>query len=89
MTSAELLERRKRCFRVSTGSKQWDHILNGGFESACISEVYGEFRCRKTQLAHTLAVIAQLPKTRGGGDGKVVYIGTQSPFSIVYSLEPY
>ena len=76
MTSAELLERRKRCFRISTGSKQWDGILNGGFQSCSINEVYGEFRCRKTQLAHTLAVIAQLPKSKGGGDGKVAYIGT-------------
>ena len=89
MTSAELLERRKRCFRISTGSKQWDSILNGGFESASISEVFGEFRCRKTQLAHTLAVIAQLPKSRGGGDGKVAYIGMEHPLSILCDIGPY
>lgn len=28
-TAAELAERRKRCFRISTGSKQWDAALNG------------------------------------------------------------
>ncbi|RKF73900.1 Meiotic recombination protein dmc1 [Golovinomyces cichoracearum] len=35
-----------------------------------------EIRCGKTQLAHTLAVIAQLPKEMGGAEGKVAYIGT-------------
>lgn len=43
ITSAELLHIRKRCFRISTGSKQWDSILNEGFQSGSISEVYGEF----------------------------------------------
>jgi len=41
-----------------------------------ISEVFGEFRCGKTQLSHTMSVIAQLPKDMGGADGKVAYIGT-------------
>jgi len=52
--------------------------LHGGFESKSISEVYGEFRCRKTQLAHTLSVVAQLPKEQGGGNGKVAWIGKSS-----------
>lgn len=78
MSSTELLEIRKRCFRLSTGSRQWDSILLGGLQSCSINEVYGEYRCRKTQLAHTLAVIAQLPKDRGGADGKVAYIGIMS-----------
>jgi meiotic recombination protein DMC1 len=60
---------------LSTGSKQWDAIMLGGFQSKSVNEVFGEFRCRKTQLAHTLAVIAQLPKQQGGGQGKVAWIG--------------
>ena len=40
-----------------------------------ISEVFGEFRCGKTQLSHTMSVIAQLPKDLGGAEGKVAYIG--------------
>lgn len=40
-----------------------------------ISEVFGEFRCGKTQLSHTMSVIAQLPKDMGGAEGKVAYIG--------------
>ncbi|PMD23732.1 DMC1 protein [Hyaloscypha hepaticicola] len=62
ITAAELAQIRKRCIRISTGSKQLDAALNGGFQTMSINEVYGEFRCGKTQLAHTMAVIAQLPK---------------------------
>lgn len=33
--------------------------------------VYGEFRTGKTQMAHTMSVIAQLPPEMGGAGGKV------------------
>lgn len=45
-----------------------------------ISEVFGEFRCGKTQLSHTMSVVAQLPKSLGGADGKVAYIDTEGTF---------
>ena len=45
-----------------------------------ISEVFGEFRCGKTQLSHTMSVVAQLPKEMGGADGKVAYIDTEGTF---------
>ena len=45
-----------------------------------ISEVFGEFRCGKTQLSHTMSVIAQLPREMGGADGKVAYIDTEGTF---------
>ena len=35
------------------------------------STVYGEFRTGKTQLAHTMSVVAQLPPELGGASGKV------------------
>jgi hypothetical protein len=46
-----------------------------------ISEVFGEFRCGKTQLSHTMSVIAQLPKDLGGAEGKVAFIGTCSVYN--------
>lgn len=94
----ELHHQRKKVVRISTGSKQFDSILNGqafpslpiylstiltrtsGFQSMSISEVFGEFRCGKTQLSHTMAVVAQLPKSLGGADGKVAYIDTEGTF---------
>ncbi len=33
--------------------------------------VYGEFRTGKTQLAHTMSVVAQLPVDMGGAEGRV------------------
>ncbi|CRG91535.1 Meiotic recombination protein DLH1 [Talaromyces islandicus] len=80
MTAMELCHQRKKVFKISTGSKQFDSILGGGFQSMSISEVYGEFRCGKTQLSHTMSVIAQLPKEMGGGEGKVAYIDTEGTF---------
>ncbi|KAI1002952.1 Meiotic recombination protein [Podosphaera aphanis] len=80
ITAAELKEVRKKCVRISTGSKQLDAALNGGFQTMSVCEVYGEFRCGKTQLAHTLSVIAQLPKDMGGAEGKVAYIDTEGTF---------
>ena len=44
-----------------------------------ITEVYGEFRCGKTQLCHTMCVTAQLPRESGGAEGKVTL---RSAFSI-------
>lgn len=37
---------------------------------ACL--VYGEFRTGKTQLAHTMSVVSQLPPDLGGASGKVI-----------------
>ena len=45
-----------------------------------ITEVFGEFRCGKTQLSHTLSVTAQLPRKQGGGEGKVLFIDTENTF---------
>ena len=52
--------------------------IHSGFQTMSISEVFGEFRCGKTQLSHTMSVIAQLPKDMGGAEGKVAYIGMSS-----------
>lgn len=39
-----------------------------------MTEIYGEFRTGKTQMAHTLCVMAQLPRDMGGAEGKVVSV---------------
>lgn len=44
------------------------------------SEVYGEYRTGKTQLAHTMCVLTQLPQELGGAAGKVAYIDTEGTF---------
>lgn len=42
--------------------------------------VYGEFRTGKTQMAHTMSVVTQLPPEMGGASGKVAYIDTEGTF---------
>lgn len=71
---------RRRVFAISTGSKQLDSVLGGGVMTMSITEVFGEFRCGKTQMSHTLCVTAQLPRELGGGEGKVAYIDTEGTF---------
>ena len=38
-------------------------LYSGGIETGSITEMYGEFRCGKTQLCHTLCVLCQVPLT--------------------------
>ncbi|KAH9974048.1 Rad51-domain-containing protein [Lactifluus volemus] len=81
-TGLELQEKRKRVLIISTGSKSVDAILGGGIMSHIFSNgsvfvttppslVYGEYRTGKTQLSHTMSVVAQLPPELGGAAGKV------------------
>ncbi|OWB50950.1 hypothetical protein B5S33_g4791 [[Candida] boidinii] len=47
-------EVRRRVNKITTGSKSFDSMLGGGISTMSLTEVFGEFRCGKTQLAHTL-----------------------------------
>eukprot|EP00930_Biecheleria_cincta_P014600 TRINITY_DN12498_c0_g3_i1.p1 TRINITY_DN12498_c0_g3~~TRINITY_DN12498_c0_g3_i1.p1 ORF type:complete len:300 (-),score=78.58 TRINITY_DN12498_c0_g3_i1:443-1276(-) len=80
ITCTQLVERMKSRFRLSSGASKLDQMLGGGFESCSVTELAGEFRCGKTQLCHSLAVMAQLPPNMGGANGKVVYIDTENSF---------
>ncbi|KAH9944258.1 Rad51-domain-containing protein [Epithele typhae] len=73
-TGIEVQEKRKKVLSISTGSKAVDTALGGGIMSQSITEVYGEFRTGKTQLAHTMSVLAQLPGEMGGASGKMELI---------------
>ncbi|BFZ60511.1 Meiotic recombination protein dmc1 [Saitoella coloradoensis] len=79
-TAMEVSHQRKRVIHVSTGSKALDAILGGGICSMSLTEAYGEFRCGKTQMAHTMCVVAQLPREMGGAEGKAAYIDTEGTF---------
>lgn len=64
--------------KITTGSKELDAILGGGIETGCITEVFGEFRSGKSQLAAMLCVTTQLGREHGGGAGKVIYLDTEN-----------
>ncbi len=75
-----LLARRKKLGRITTNAKSLDELLGGGVETQAITEFSGEFGSGKTQLAHQIAVDAQLPVDQGGLAGEAVYVDTESTF---------
>ena len=79
-TGDAILERRKEVGRLSMGCTEVDRMMGGGFETQAITEVYGEFGSGKTQIAHQLAVNAQLPVDKGGLNGSVILIDTENTF---------
>ncbi len=52
-------ERRNNIKKVSTGSPSFNKLLDGGFESCAITEVYGGYGSGKTQLGHILSITVQ------------------------------
>lgn len=80
VSALDMLNMRKNMVQLTTGSAQLDRILGGGIETGQITEMFGEFRCGKTQLCHTLCVACQLPIDRGGGESKALYIDTEGTF---------
>ncbi len=76
----ELLEKRKNLLKMTTNSKALDALFGGGIEIGAITECYGEFAAGKSSLAHQLAVNVQLPKEKGGAEGMVVWLDTESTF---------
>jgi len=77
-TGADLLKRRERVKRIHTGSKAFDELVGGGFETGIIFECFGEFGSGKTQLAHLLSVNVQ--KMEGEEEPIAVYIDTENTF---------
>ncbi len=66
--------------KITVGSKELDTLLGGGFETGAITECFGQYGSGKSQIAHALAVRAQLPPDKGGIGGQVVFIDTESTF---------
>lgn len=84
-TAKSVLARRRELAKITTGSQKLDELFGGGIETGAVTELYGEFRTGKTQLAHQLCVTVQLPKEKGGlRDGdyypKVVYVDSEGTF---------
>ncbi len=79
-TASQVYEERKAIGRIATGSKELDDLLGGGVEAKAITEAYGKFASGKTQLGFQLTVNVQLPVGKGGMDGKVLFIDTESTF---------
>eukprot|EP00053_Salpingoeca_punica_P013398 m.121179 g.121179 ORF g.121179 m.121179 type:complete len:350 (-) comp16196_c0_seq1:254-1303(-) len=83
-TANRVLEKRQAVFHIPTGSKELDALLEGGIESQAITEIHGEYRTGKTQMAHTLCITAQLPSqdslSRKYTGGKVFFVDGEGTF---------
>ncbi|RLI92041.1 MAG: DNA repair and recombination protein RadA [Candidatus Altiarchaeales archaeon] len=79
-TGLEVMKKREKIGKLTTGSKEFDRLLGGGIETQAITEFFGKFGSGKTQLGHQLSVNVQLPRERGGLEGNAVYIDTENTF---------
>lgn len=79
-TGDVVAERRSRVSKLTTGSKAFDELLGGGFETQAITELFGEFGSGKTQVMHQLAVNVQRTVDEGGLDSDVIVIDTENTF---------
>lgn len=79
-TAREYDEVRSGQLKLTTGSTEFDTLLGGGVETGSITEMFGEFRCGKTQNCLTLCITCQLPMADGGAEGKAMYIDTEGTF---------
>src|SRR5919206_224775 len=80
VTADAALEKRRSMLRCSTGSSALDDLLLGGIETQAVTEFYGEFGSGKSQVCHTLCVMARQPVELGGLDGNTIYIDTEGTF---------
>jgi DNA repair protein RadA len=81
MSGEEYAKKREDVSRITTGSENLNELLGGkGIETRAMTEAYGAFGSGKTQLGLTLSVNVQLPKEKGGAEGKAVYIDTEGTF---------
>ncbi|HII66095.1 TPA: DNA repair and recombination protein RadA [Candidatus Woesearchaeota archaeon] len=72
----ELMAKRDRVIKISTGVRDFDRIVGGGFETGSITECFGQYGSGKTQVAHQLVVnlFASDPTA------VTVYIDTENTF---------
>jgi len=80
-TANEVLQRRDKVVKITTGAQNLDEVLGGGVETASLTEFHGEFRTGKTQLCYTLAIACQTDPEEGGGGGKVFWLDTEGTFN--------
>jgi DNA repair protein RadA len=80
-TAEDMLERRKRLIRFTTGSRSFDLFLEGGVETQALTEIAGEFGSGKTQFCYTLCVTANNNiSKKGSSDNGVIFVDTEHTF---------
>ena len=75
-SGTDILKKRLSILKISSGSKNLDKLLGGGFETGAIVECFGEFGSGKTQIAHSLVVQCQ----KHDPTAIAVFIDTENTF---------
>jgi DNA repair protein RadA len=79
-SGVELLNKRKKIIKISTGATSFDTMMGGGFESGGITECYGQFGSGKSALAHQLAINALDIDENGDPQGYTIWIDSENTF---------
>lgn len=79
--AVQLRELRANRTHLKTGCTSLDTLIGGGFESETTSEIASDGGVGKTQICHTLAVLAQRPVEEGGLGGDTAWIDTEDTFT--------
>jgi DNA repair protein RadA len=79
-TASDVLDRRGKIGRITTGSNNLDALLGGGVETQSVTEFHGAFGSGKTQVAFQLAVNVQRPREEGGIGGTCIYLDSEGTF---------
>lgn len=76
ISGEDILKKRAKVQKITTGAPVLDTLVGGGFETGAITECFGEFGSGKTQIGHILAVRVQLEDP----EAIAVYIDTENTF---------
>src|SRR5271157_723783 len=79
-TADVVFEKRQQLGRITTGCNALDELFGGGIETGAVTELSGEYRTGKTQIAHQACLNVQLPTDKGGLAGKALYVDTEGTF---------
>lgn len=80
VSGEELLQKRALVIRISTGSKAFDALVGGGFESNAITECYGQFGSGKSAIAHQVAINALQVDENGDPKYYTIWIDSEQTF---------
>lgn len=72
----DFFDRREKTFKISTGCPSFDKMLDGGFESGGIIEIYARWGTGKTQLSHLMAVRALVDDPKA----KSIFVDSENTF---------
>jgi len=76
----DLLIKREKIRKISTGSKAFDALVGGGFESGSITECFGAFGSGKTALAHQLVINGLSIDESGDPQSYSIWIDSENTF---------